>query len=389
MLYHLLQSSDAWLEEMGVYSLMQVLYQIEFRAFAAAIAAWAFVLVAGRPFINWLRRMKIGDVPEFNREALNQIMRSKAATPTMGGALIIGGILTSVLLLGDLTNRYLHLALVVMIWLGLVGGADDWLKLTTARRAPGSRDGLRPWEKLLFQLGLGFIAAVFLWRLTGDNEAARSLVLPFQRTYVPMQEGLVLEPSVIVLGFPFFVISVMLLVAFTSNAVNITDGLDGLAPGTMLIASLAVMLLCYVAGSPERAQYMLFPYVEGALELMVVTGAMAGACLGFLWFNCQPASVYMGDTGSLPLGGLLATIACAIRQEVLLLIIGGVFFFEAASVMLQVGYFKLTGGKRIFRCAPIHHHFHMGGWQENQVVVRFWILGVMLAVGALVLLKLR
>ena len=389
MLYHLLQSSDAWLEELGVYPLMQVLYQIEFRAFAAAICAWLFVLLMGRPVIQWLRAKKIGDVPEFNREELNRIMASKAATPTMGGVLIVAGIAFSVLLLGDLANRYMHLCLLVLLWLSLVGGADDWLKLTTARRAPGSRNGLKAWEKLLFQLGIGFIAALFMWRLAGDNAAATSLVLPFQRTYVPHQEGLILESGVYLMPFAVFVLVTMLLIAFTSNAVNITDGLDGLAPGTMLIASLAVMLLCYIAGSPERAQYMLFPYVEGALELMVVTGAMAGACLGFLWFNCQPASVYMGDTGSLPLGGLLATIACAVRQEVLLVVIGGVFFLEAGSVMLQVGWFKATGGKRIFRCAPIHHHFHMAGWQENQVVVRFWILAVMLAVGALVLLKLR
>lgn len=389
MLYHLLQSSDTWLDELGVYSLMKVLYQIEFRAFAAAICAWLFVLFLGKPVIRWLRIRKIGDVPNFGREELDKLMASKAATPTMGGVLIIGAIVFSVLLLGDLTNRYMHLALLVVIWLGVVGGTDDWLKLTTARRAPGSRDGLKAWEKLLFQLGLGLVAALFLWRLSGDNEAARSLVLPFQRTYLPLQEGLVLEPGVIVLGFPVFVVSIMLLIALTSNAVNITDGLDGLAPGAMLIASLALMLLCYIAGSPERAQYMLFPHVPGASELMVVTGAMAGACLGFLWFNCQPASVYMGDTGSLPLGGLLAMIACAIRQEVLLLIIGGVFFLEIGSVILQVGCFKLTGGKRLFKCAPIHHHFHMAGWRENQVVVRFWIIGVMFAVGALVLLKLR
>ena len=316
-------------------------------------------------------------------------MATKANIPTMGGLLIAAAILVTVLLLADLFNSYIHLCLIVLVWLAVLGGFDDWLKLTTARRRPGAREGLFAWEKLLFQLGIGVISGMYLWRLTGDSESARALTLPFQRTYEPGTEGLVLEPSVIVLGWIPFVLITMLWIAGTSNAVNITDGMDGLASGLVLIASLALMLLAYIAGSSGRAQYMLFPFVEGSEELMVVAGAMAGASLGFLWFNCAPARVFMGDTGSLPLGGLLATLACAVRQEILLIVIGAVFFWELLSVILQVGWFRMTGGRRIFRCSPIHHHFHLGGWSESQVVVRFWILGVVAVVAAAVLLKLR
>jgi len=274
--------------------------------------------------------------------------------------------------------------------------ADDWLKLTVSSRIPGARDGLKAWEKLLFQLGIGLLAAAFLWRLGGDHAAARSLVLPFQRTYQPESESLILEPGVIVLSLWAFLFIVTMLIAGTSNAVNITDGMDGLAPGTVAIAAMGLMVLAYVAGSAERAHLMLFPWIDGASELMVVAAAMTGACLGFLWFNCAPASVFMGDTGSLPLGGLLAVIACAIRQEVLLGIIGGVFYVELASSFMQRSWFKLTKrfsadreGRRLFRCAPVHHHFHLSGWQEAQVVVRFWIVAIVLGVLAMVLTKLR
>ena len=396
MLYNLLQYGDQWLEQWGGYSLLQVLYQIEFRVFAAAILSFAIVLVCGKPVIRWLIRMKIGDSPEFDRADVNALMGSKRHTPTMGGILIVGAILISTVLLADLRNPYVHLCILMTVYMAGVGIADDWLKLTTARRTPGAREGLKPWEKLLFQLGIGLVAAFFIWRLGGDNPAARSLVLPFQRTYQPTMETLALEPAVWVLGIWTFLILVTLIIAGTSNAVNITDGMDGLAPGTVLIASLGVMILAYIAGSAERAQFLLFPWIDGASELMVVTGAMAGACLGFLWFNCAPAAVFMGDTGSLALGGLLATIACCVRQELLLLIIGGVFYMEAGSSFLQTTWFKATRrfsrdheGRRIFRCAPIHHHFHLAGWRESQVVVRFWILGVLLVVVALVIMKLR
>ena len=396
MLYNLLQYCDQWLGEWAGYSILQVLYQIEFRVFTAAIAAFTFVLVFGKPCIRWLIRRKIGDSPEFEHADLNALMGSKRHTPTMGGILIVGGIIFATVLLADLQNRYVHLALLVTVWLALLGAADDWLKLTISSRIPGSREGLKSWEKLLFQFGIGFLAAMFIWRLAGDNEAARSVVLPFQRTYQPDQESLLLEPGVIVLGMWAFLPLVAFFIAGTSNAVNITDGMDGLAPGTVVIASLGVMVLAYVAGTPERAHIMLFPWIDGASELMVVAAAMAGACLGFLWFNCAPASVFMGDTGSLPLGGLLATIACCIRQEALLVLIGGVFYIEILSSMLQTSWFKLTRrfgrdheGRRLFLCAPIHHHFHLKGWQEPQVVVRFWIVGVVFVVMAMVLTKLR
>ncbi|MDP6479789.1 MAG: hypothetical protein QGI75_07065, partial [Phycisphaerales bacterium] len=280
MLYNLLQYGDQWLGQWGGYSLLRVLYQIEFRVFAAAITAFFFVLLFGKPCIRWLIRKKIGDSPEFEHADLNQLMGSKRHTPTMGGVLIVGGIIVATVLLADLQNRYVHLSLLVTIWLAGVGIADDWLKLTVSSRVPGSREGLKIWEKLLFQFGIGFLAAIFIWRLGGDNEAARSLVLPFQRTYQPDTEALVLEPSVVVLGIWLFLPIVATLIATTSNAVNITDGMDGLAPGLVVIASLGIMVLAYVAGSAERAQMLLFPWVDGASELTVVAAAMAGACLG-------------------------------------------------------------------------------------------------------------
>jgi phospho-N-acetylmuramoyl-pentapeptide-transferase len=387
MLYNLLQATDDRLDEMGLYSLLQVFYQLEFRAFAAVLLSFALVLLLGKPTIRWLIRQKIGDSPEFYHANLNDLMATKAATPTMGGILIVAAVAASGLLLADLHNRYVIIALVVMGWLAVVGGADDWLKLTSARRGPGGREGLYAWEKLLFQIGIGGVAGYFIFRHGLDNETTRVLTLPFQRTYRP--GTMELEPGVLVLGGAAFVTIATLLIAGTSNAVNLTDGMDGLASGCLAVASFALMVLCFIAGDVETSRYLMFPYVDGAEELMIVTGAMAGACLGFLWFNCAPAEVFMGDTGSLPLGGLMAYTALVARQEILLLLIGGVFFMEMASVIIQVGYFKWTKGRRVFRCSPIHYHFHLGGWSEQQVVTRFWVLAVVCAMAALVSLKLR
>ncbi len=387
MLYNLLQSRDGWLDDKGLYSLLQVLYQIEFRAFAAVLLSFGLVLLFGRPTIRWLVRQKIGDSPEFYRADLNELMARKAATPTMGGMLIVAAMAVTILLLADLRNRHVTIALFVLVWLAALGGIDDWLKLTSARRRPGSREGLYAWEKLLFQLGIGAVAGVFLYRHGADHEISRVLTLPFQRTYRPGTMDL--QPGVIVLGGVAFIALTSLLVAATSNAVNLTDGMDGLAAGCMAIASFALMVLCFIAGDVDTARFLMFPFVDGSRELTIASGAMAGACLGFLWFNCSPAEVFMGDTGALSLGGTAAFIATAIRQEFLLLVIGGVFFLEMLSVILQVGYFKWSGGNRIFLCSPIHHHFHMGGWSEQQVVTRFWVLAAVFAMAALVSIKLR
>ena len=395
MLYTLVNSSQNWLVERGLYPLVMVLNQLEFRAFLAVVMGFLLVLAFGNRVINWLKRQKIGDAPEFYREDVNKLMEGKAATPTMGGILICAAILVTALMLADLRNAYVHIALVVLVWLAVVGGFDDWMKLTTARRQTGRREGMLAWEKLLFQLGIGAVAGFFLFQSGVADDpvssvpAAHVLNLPLQRTYAPGMEPLQLESGVIVLGMIPFVLIATVLIAGTSNAVNLTDGMDGLASGCLITASFTMMALAFISGRYEIARFLNFPYVPGTGEMMVVGGAMAGACLGFLWFNCAPAKVFMGDTGSLALGGLLAYIAIAIRQEILLLIIGGVFYFEMASVMMQVGFFKWTRGKRIFRCAPVHHHFHLGGWSEQQVVTRFWILGVVLAMVALVSIKLR
>lgn len=392
MLYNIFQNPDFqnWLEQIGLRALVLLMSQLEFRAFFSVVVSFGVVLLFGRRVIRWLLKQKIGDAPEFHHKDLNKLMEDKATTPTMGGLLISAAIIGTILLLADLRNFYVLLGVIVFVWLGVLGGVDDWLKLTASRRTPGARAGLHAWEKLLFQLGIALIAGVFLYN-HGNNPETHVLTLPFQRTYDPHALGgeLILEDNVIILSFGVFVIIATLLIAGTSNAVNLTDGMDGLASGTMAVAAFAMMVLCYIAGSEGAAWRLLVPFINPADELMVMTGAMAGACLGFLWFNCHPAQVFMGDTGSLPLGGLLAYIAVAIRHEILLLVIGGVFFMEMGSVILQVGYYKWTKGKRIFRVSPIHHHFHLGGWSEQQVVTRFWVLSVILAMIALVTIKLR
>jgi phospho-N-acetylmuramoyl-pentapeptide-transferase len=393
MLYNLLQNMSGWLEEIGAHSVLQVLYQLEFRAFSAVLLSFFVVLACGKPVIRWLVRQKIGDSPEFNQDEINRLMASKKNTPTMGGVLICGAVLLSMLLLADLGNGYVHIAALTIVWLAVLGAADDWLKLTAGRRGPAGRDGLYVWEKLLFQIGIGVVAGIALYRMTGDSDGARAVVLPFQRTYDPQAQRLVIESGVYLLGVGSFLAVTVFLVTFFSNAVNLTDGMDGLASGLSVITALAIMVLIYIAADPARAHFMLYPFVDGAGELMVVAGALAGACLGFLWFNCLPAKVFMGDTGSLPIGGVLAVMAVAIRQEFLLLLIGGVFVVEAASVVLQIACFKATGGgpngMRLFRCAPIHHHFHLKGWSEQQIVTRAWVITVVLTMIALASLKMR
>ncbi len=409
MLYNLTEYAQNWLDSVGLYPVVQVMYQLEFRAFFAVLLSFAIMLLAGPRFIGALRRVNAGDSPEFYNTQLNNLMSAKMGTPTMGGLLLGAAVLVTTLLLADIVhNRYVHIALLVLVWLGALGAWDDWLKLTASRRqkaalaaggtAKATREGLLPWEKLVFQFGIGAIACWFIYQ-AGTNADSHVLNLPFQRTYLPSPtEGSIqpldLAPNVWVLGVLAFIVLGALMLAFTSNAVNITDGLDGLAGGTLLIACIAMMVLTWVASSQRAAYFLMVPYVPGSGELMVLSGAMAGACLGFLWFNVAPAQVFMGDTGSLAMGGLLATVAVVIRQEFLLALIGGVFFLEAFSVLLQMGWYKYTfrrfgTGRRIFQCAPIHHHFQMSGWKETQVVGRFYLLAIILSIVALVTLKLR
>lgn len=398
MLYYLTNAFQGSLGD-SVYWVIQIFTQHHFRAFAALVCSFLFVILFGPKVIARLRALKVGDSPEFYNNELNTLNQGKKDTPTMGGVLIVGAILASVLLFGDVVHsRYVHLSILVLVWLAGVGMFDDWLKLTAARRAAGTREGLFAKEKLLFQFGIGLLAAYFLY-LTSAAEGDPSAIclnLPFQRTFEPRKfeeiktaATFALNPGVYLLPLWAFLVIGTLFIAGTSNAVNIADGMDGLAAGTMSIASIVVMVLCFVASSRELSLLLLVPYVPGSRELIVVSGAMAGACLGFLWFNCNPARVFMGDTGSLALGGLLAFIAFAIRQELLLFLIAGIFYLELASTAMQVGYFKWTGGKRIFRCAPIHHHFHLGGWSETQVVVRFWLITAVLGAIALASLKVR
>jgi phospho-N-acetylmuramoyl-pentapeptide-transferase len=404
MLYTLVEHLQNWLDSVGLYPVVQVMFQLEFRAFLAVLLSFATVLALMPRLIAKLRAVKVTDDPEFYGKGLNEIMASKRGTPTMGGILLCGSVLLTGLLLADvLHNRYVQVCLVVLLWLACVGAWDDWMKLTQAARAKRNggkrtRDGLLPWEKLVFQFGIGAIAAWFIFG-AAEIPDAHVMNLPFQRTYLPAPtEGVLarpeIAPGVWQVGAAAFVFLGMMMIALTSNAVNLTDGLDGLAGGTLLISSFAMMVLTWIASSERAAQFLMVPHVPGSGELMVIAGAMAGACLGFLWFNVAPAQIFMGDTGSLSMGGLLATVAVCIRQEALLVVIGGVFYLEALSVILQVGWFKWTKrrygeGRRILLCAPAHHHFQHAGWKETQVVGRFYLVAITLAILALVSLKLR
>ncbi len=371
-------------------SYLQVLDQVQFRALGAAIMSFFFVVFAGKPVIAWLRRKKIGDAGLSDAAALAAAAGSKKDVPTMGGVLIVGAIVFSTLLWSDLSNHYVLFAMVVAIWLAVLGGFDDWLKLTAAQRPGASRQGLYAWEKLVFQLGLGALIGYFAYS-HGNTEApgdlAHVLNLPFQKTF-ESSDGPV-SPNLIYLSLGAYMLLSTLMIAGLSNAVNITDGMDGLASGISAAVGLGVLVMAVVAGTRAWSQYLLVPYVAGSDELAVVAGALAGSCLGFLWFNCLPASVFMGDTGSLALGGLIGYFAVVVRQELLVLFMCIVFIAEIASVVIQVTVFKLTKGKRVFKCAPYHHHLHILGWREGQVVARFWIISILLVVTALATIKLR
>jgi phospho-N-acetylmuramoyl-pentapeptide-transferase len=397
MIHYLVELLRSWLVENDLFGFVRVFTYVEFRAVLAIILGFLIVLLMGKRTIRSLMRLKIGDNPEFYHADLNQLMKQKANTPTMGGILISSTIFVTTILLADITSFYVQMALLTLVWLTVLGFVDDWLKLTSSQRSPGGREGLYSWEKLVFQFGLAVVLGIFIHhygqhKYAGDPDIlamSHSFTLPLMKSW-QFQDGVMIpaEHLIVLSTWPFVILSI-LVIAGSSNAVNLTDGMDGLASGIMSVVGFAFMVLALIAGDEKWAKILLVPYIPLSDELAIVCGAMVGSCLGFLWFNCSPAQVFMGDTGSLPLGGLIGFIAVVIRQELLLLVIGGIFVLEAVSVIMQVGYCKFSGGKRVFRCAPIHHHFHLGGWTEQQVVIRFWLISALLAAIALATIKLR
>ncbi|MCL2649155.1 MAG: phospho-N-acetylmuramoyl-pentapeptide-transferase [Phycisphaerales bacterium] len=352
---------------------------IIFRSAMAILFSFLTVLLCGGRVIRWLIRQKVGDSPEFYNKTLNELTKHKGNTPTMGGVMIVGAILINTLLFGDIMNFYVRMAMLCLVYLAGLGAVDDWLKLTQGRRTPGSREGLYAWEKMLFQVGLGVLLAFFIYYHGGSG---RLVEVQAHKLNWPFFRDLTLVPWL-------FAVVTVVVITGTSNAVNLTDGMDGLAAGCMVVVSLSFMMLSYATGKEDVAKQLHFNWISHTGELAVVCGAIAGASLGFLWYNCNPAQVFMGDTGSLALGGVIGYVAIVIRQEPMLLLVGGIFVLEAVSVMMQVSYFRMTGGKRIFLCSPIHHHFHLKGWSEQQVVVRFWLISALCAAFGLATVKLR
>ncbi len=382
MLYWLTQHFQSRLDDLNLGFLRVFHKYTVFQSTAAVICSFLILILFGPRMIRWLQAQKIGDLANFDEAKMNEMMKNKTGTPTMGGLLIITAITVSALLLADFSNFYVIMAMITLIWLGAVGAVDDWLKLTAAKRQKGSRQGLTGREKLLFQIGLAIILCYFTYNYGQELPQAVSLYVPFKK------------PPIFEMNFWIYTIFGVLVIVGSSNAVNLTDGLDGLAAGCMTLTAFCFIVLAIIIGDTNLSNYLLFHNIPAAGQMAVYAGAILGACLGFLWFNCNPARVFMGDTGSLALGGLIGYISIVIRQEIMLLIVGGVFAAEAISVMLQVGYFKYTRkrfgeGRRIFLMSPLHHHYQKKGWTETQVVVRFWIISAMLAALALATVKLR
>jgi phospho-N-acetylmuramoyl-pentapeptide-transferase len=350
-----------------------VFLYVTFRAIAAAVTAFLVTLIFGNFIIQKLTALKLGQpirgAAEVHR--LAELHGVKQGTPTMGGVLVIGAVFISSVLWARPDNRFVWLALFSMIYLGALGFVDDYLKVTKKKS-----DGISGRIKLVFQLALAaIVTSVFLSSPLLEVQA-RSLYVPFFKA-----------PVVTNMGWFTFVFFALVIVG-SSNAVNLTDGLDGLAIGCTITVAFAYALLSYAAGNFRIAEYLQVPFYPFAGELTVVCSALVGAGLGFLWFNCHPAKVFMGDTGSLAIGGMIGVVAICSKQELLLVVVGGVFVIEAVSVILQVFSFKMTG-RRIFVMSPLHHHFELTGWKENIVIVRFWILSIIFALLGLATLKLR
>ncbi len=359
MLFHLLYPLHEY------WAAFNVFRYITFRTIYAAVTALAITLFLGPWFIRKIKAMQFGQVV---RDDGPKSHLQKTGTPSMGGILINGAIIAATLLWADLANIYVWGGLIILAGFGAIGAVDDVLKIKRKNSA-----GLSGRWKLMIQAALICCCAIVLW-CHGNWDT--HLSIPFFKNVRPD------------LGI-FYIFFAFLVIAGSSNAVNLTDGLDGLATGPFVVSAAVYTLFCYLAGHSGLARYLQIFYVPGVGELAVFCGAMVGAGLGFLWYNSYPAEMFMGDVGSLAMGGALGVVAVLSKQEILLAIVGGVFVAEAVSVMMQVGYFKATKGRRIFKMAPLHHHFEMLGWPEPKVIVRFWIVSVLLGLVAISTLKLR
>jgi len=359
VLYHLLYPLKT------VFGGFNVFRYITFRSIYAILTALIICFVIGPWVIRQLQKHQIG---QYIREDGPASHFSKAGTPTMGGILIIGATLLATLLWADLTNPYIWLLIFVTVGFGAIGFLDDYLKVIKKHNR-----GLSGRAKLVGQIAVATLAVVWLYYFPNFDT---TLNLPFFKDVRPD------------LGWGFIPLAIFVIVG-SANAVNLTDGLEGLAIGPVTIAAAFFMIFAYLSGNIKIAEYLQIPYIRGAGELAVFCAALVGAGMGFLWYNSYPAQVFMGDVGALALGGILGTVAIATKQEILLALVGGIFVVEALSVIIQVTFFKVTNGRRIFRMAPIHHHYELKGWPEPKVIVRFWILALILGLLALSTLKLR
>jgi len=358
MIYHLLYSLHDY------YSFLNVFRYITLRTVYSVITALVLCLMIGPYMIELLKKLQIGQFVRNDGPSSHLI---KSGTPTMGGVLILIIVFFATLAWADLSNIYVWLVLAVLVGFGLIGFIDDYLKVVRKKS-----EGLRGKYKFTMQIAVATLVAIELYYLPAYSTI---LSVPFFKDF---------NPDLGWLYIPF----VIIIIVGTSNAVNLTDGLDGLAIGPVIVVTLVYTIITYVAGHAKIANYLLIPFINGSGELAILCGAVFGAGLGFLWFNTYPASVFMGDVGSLPLGALLGTVAVIAKHELLLLIVGGIFVVETISVIFQVASFRLHG-KRVFLMAPLHHHYELKGWQEPKIIVRFWIIAIMLGLLALSTLKLR
>jgi phospho-N-acetylmuramoyl-pentapeptide-transferase len=355
------------------FSPLNLLQYITFRSASAALAALFISFLIGPWIIHKLRYHHIG---EEIRSSGPESHIAKKGTPTMGGIIILGSVVLPTLLFADLSNTFIQIMLLAVIWMGGIGFLDDYLKVVKK-----VKKGLIGRYKLIGQITLGILISLWLYN-TPEYDSIRSVTsIPFLKNY-ELDLGI------------FYPAMIIMVITGTSNAVNLTDGLDGLAAGLLAICFTVFSAIAYISGRVDFSDYLNIVYLPGAGELTVFTAAITGACIGYLWFNANPAEVFMGDTGSLSTGAALGTLAVLLKKELLLAIIGGVFVWEAVSVMLQVSYYRWTKirtgtGQRIFKMAPIHHHYELKGWPESRIVIRFWIIGILLALFSLTTFKIR